>query len=254
VKHERLKEVEESPAPVPRYEEDEAGVDNQVPQVTQCRPVQAVLPPRDIHPQDQESRIPIYQPPPVPYMQQGFPGGVRPQGIPANQIMGVQQRTYWLWDIHFRKGCFCMELRHTLAAFFVLSFIIHVEETVSFYMIKHIFFAIIMTIMLIIDIICIWCCFKQKPETSKLIVWLIAVNFFFAILDLLLNMNEIALFAMLLNFYMLALAFSEVNRLLNLQAGFNPYPQVQIIASQPQPPQALQNGNYLPRNQQYMQN
>jgi len=80
-----------------------------------------------------------------------------------------------------------------------------------------------MIIMLFIDIVCIWSCFRQRVETAKLIVWLLAVNFFFAILDLVLNVHGIALFAMLINFYMLALAFSEVNRLLNLQ--FQQVPQ-----------------------------
>merc|ERR1712079_349638 len=101
---------------------------------------------------------------------------------------------------------------------FILMTIFHLEETISFFKSEHYFFGAVMTIMLFIDFICIWCCFRQRVETSKLIVWLLAI----------------ALFAMLLNFYMLALAFSEVNRLLNLQAGLNPYPQAQIMINQPQ--------------------
>jgi len=127
-----------------------------------------------------------------------------------------------------------MQLRYTLASFFLLMTLFHIEETIAFFTTEQFFFGAIMTIMLVIDIICIWCCYRQRIDTAKLIVWLLAVNFFFAVLDLVLNLHGIALMAMLINFYMLALAFSEVNRLLNLQAGLNPYPQAQIMMNQPQ--------------------
>jgi len=247
-KHQRLNEEDEShtaqpPVPAPELGVAHAGAqERQVPQVTSYQPVQAVQIPGDqparhpdpypIVPNSPHQAIPQRA---MPYhVQQSYPAPMRPQGIPVHQMMGVPSRVYWMWDIHFRKGCFCMQLRHTLATFFILMTTFHLEETVSCFKSGQYFFGAIMIIMLFIDIVCIWSCFRQRVETAKLIVWLLAVNFFFAILDLVLNVHGIALFAMLINFYMLALAFSEVNRLLNLQAGLNPYPQAQIMINQPQ--------------------
>jgi len=248
LKHQRLNEEDESHTAQPQEPAPELGVahagaqERQVPQVTSYQPVQAVQ-----IPGDQPSRNPVPQPivpnspqqaipqRAMPYhVQQSYPAPMRPQGIPVHQMMAAQSRVYWMWDIHFQKGCFCMELRYTLATFFIIMSLFNLVETATFFTSKDYFFGFIMTIMLFIDIICIWFCFRQKIETAKLIVWLVAVNFFFAVLDLVMNLHGIALVAMLLNFYMLALAFSEVNRLLNLQAGLNPYPQAQIIINQPQ--------------------
>jgi len=264
LKHERLNEEDESytnppPAPAPGFEEANAGAERQVPQATSYQPVQAV-PERQIPqvtpyqpvqavpmPGDQPAHNQVQYPGIIPnspqqavpqrampyHVQQSYPVAMRPQGIPVNQMIGRPSRIYWYWDIHFKKGCFCMQLRHTLSAFFIISMIFHLAETIAFFSTQHFFFGVVMTIMLLVDLTCIWCCFRQRVEPAKLVVWLIAVNFFFALLDLILSFHEAALFAMLLNFYMLALAFSEVNRLLNLQAGLNPYPQAQIIINQP---------------------
>jgi hypothetical protein len=245
-KHQRLKEEDESftaqpPAP-PAPELGAGAQEPQVAQVTSYQPVQAVQ-----IPGDQPAQSPVHYPivansqqQPIPqrvvqyHVQPSYQAPMRPQGIPVQQMMGVPRRVYWIWDIHFQKGCFCMQLRYTLASFFMLMTIFHIEETIAFFTEEHFFFGAIMIIMLVIDTICIWCCCRQRIDTAKLVVWLLAVNFFFAVLDLVLNLHGIALLAMLINFYMLALAFSEVNRLLNLQAGLNPYPQAQIMMNQPQ--------------------